>query len=310
VTTTDLRPADEPVATEAATPDAPDVESGEIESSQVVGSLSPSRAADFMCCPLLYKLRVLDRLPEPPSAAAARGTVVHAVLERLFDLPAQQRTLAAAAALIGPEWERLVTTDPELAGLVPADDPAARDGWLDEVRGLLASYFTLEDPRRLEPAEREHYVEVALDDGLVLRGYIDRLDETATGELRVVDYKTGRIPGEAFERRALFQLKFYALVLWRARGVVPRELRLIYLGDRDMLRYAPTEDELTGFERTVRALWAAIERATATGDWRARPSKVCEWCTHRDTHCTAWPVDAERLAAYEAWLASRAAVDG
>ena len=46
----------------------------------------PRRAAsDFMQCPLLYRLRVIDRLPEKPSAAATRGTLVHAVLERLFD---------------------------------------------------------------------------------------------------------------------------------------------------------------------------------------------------------------------------------
>ena len=51
-------------------------------------SLSPSRAADFMTCPLLYRFRVIDRLPEQPSPAAARGTLVHAVLERLFDAPA------------------------------------------------------------------------------------------------------------------------------------------------------------------------------------------------------------------------------
>ena len=53
----------------------------------VLGSLSPSRAADFKSCPLLYRFRCIDRLPEAPSLAATRGTVVHAVLEELFDLP-------------------------------------------------------------------------------------------------------------------------------------------------------------------------------------------------------------------------------
>lgn len=48
-------------------------------------SLSPSRASDFMQCPLLYRFRVIDRLPEKPSEAATRGTLVHSVLERLFD---------------------------------------------------------------------------------------------------------------------------------------------------------------------------------------------------------------------------------
>src|SRR5439155_25536095 len=55
-------------------------------------SLSPSRAADFKTCPLLYRFRTIDRLPERPSIDQARGTLVHAVLERLFDLPPGERT--------------------------------------------------------------------------------------------------------------------------------------------------------------------------------------------------------------------------
>ena len=115
-------------------------------------SLSPSRAGDFLSCPLLYRFRVLDRLPEPPSPAAARGTLVHAVLERLFDHPAAGRTPAAARSLLGPEWERLTEAEPELAGLFDADEQ--RDVWLTEAAGMLDRYFTLEDPGRLEPAHR------------------------------------------------------------------------------------------------------------------------------------------------------------
>ena len=72
----------------------------------VLGSLSPSRAGDFMTCPLLYRYRVIDKLPERPSPAAARGTVVHTVLERLFDLPATERTPERAAAFIRAEQEK------------------------------------------------------------------------------------------------------------------------------------------------------------------------------------------------------------
>src|SRR5699024_12653378 len=48
-------------------------------------SLSPSRARDVMQCPLLYRFRAVDELPEPPSSAATRGTLVHSVLEKVFD---------------------------------------------------------------------------------------------------------------------------------------------------------------------------------------------------------------------------------
>jgi len=232
-----------------------------------------------MTCPLLYRFRVIDRLPEPPSAATARGTLVHAVLERLFDLPAAERTPESARALVDPEWDRLATAEPELAALFP--DDAERADWLAAATAILDAYFTLEDPRRLEPAERESYVETTLDSGLRLRGYIDRLDVAPGGEIRIVDYKTGRAPREAYEASALFQMKFYALVVWRLRGQVPRLLQLMYLAEGEVLRYAPDASDLLATERKVAALWQAIERARAAGDWRPRPSRLCDWCNHK-----------------------------
>lgn len=269
-------------------------------------SLSPSRASDFMTCPLLYRYRVLDRLPQRPSRAAARGTLVHAVLEQLFDLPAADRTHAQASAKLTPTWDGLLADEPVLAELfagAPEGEPtgtetaesvapgvvtpgaACGDGvaaFLIEAEDLLSRYFTLEDPSRLEPAEREIRVETTLDSGLQLRGIIDRLDIAPTGEIRVVDYKTGRAPSEFFEAKALFQMKFYALVVWRVRGVIPTLLQLIYLGGTgELLRYSPDERDLLATERKLSALWVAIERAYISGDWRPSPSKLCEWCDYQ-----------------------------
>ena len=242
-------------------------------------SLSPSRAGDFLTCPLLYRFRVIDRLPEPPSQAAVRGTLVHAVLERLFDRAAADRTPEAARALVEPEWSRLLAGEPELATLF--DDDAQRALWLDEVSRMLDRYFTLEDPRRIEPAHRELCVEAELASGLRLRGYIDRLDVAPGGETRIVDYKTGGSPPEEFEARALFQMRFYALTLWRAQGQVPKLLQLIYLGNGEIVRYEPDEADLLATERKIEALWQAIERAMVNRDWRPRPGRICEWCAHQ-----------------------------
>jgi putative RecB family exonuclease len=253
------------------------------DGTRVIGTLSPSRAGDFMTCPLLYRFRVIDRIPERPSPAAVRGTLVHAVLERLFDIPAARRTPATALELLGPEWDRLLAEEPELADLFDGEDvEAARAEWLAEARAMVERYFVLEDPRRLEPASRELYVETVLDSGLQLRGYIDRLDVAPTGEVRVVDYKTGKAPRADFEARALFQMKFYALVLWRLRGTVPRLLQLMYLGNGEVLRYAPDEADLRATERKVDALWQAIRRAMDSGEWRPRKSRLCDWCDHQE----------------------------
>lgn len=242
--------------------------------------LSPSRANDFMQCPLLFRFRVVDRLPEPPSHAAVRGTLVHAVLERLFDAPAGQRTFDAATSLIPEAWDALVAERPECATL-PTEADRDPTEWFAVAEALLARYFTLEDPNRLQPAERELAVRVDLDDGLELRGIVDRLDVAPDGAMRVVDYKTGRSPGPGFESGALFQMRFYALLLSRLRGRIPAMLQLVYLGDGTVLRHQPTPGELTTLEQRVRAIWSGIRTAARTGRWEPRRSALCAYCAHQ-----------------------------
>ncbi|MFD0258633.1 RecB family exonuclease [Kitasatospora indigofera] len=251
--------------------------------------LSPSRAGDFLTCPLLYRLRVIDKLPEPPSPAATRGTLVHAVLERLFDSPAAERTHERALGLLRPQWERLLGERPELAGLfgggeggAAEPDGAALTRWLADAEKLIGQWFRLEDPTRLHPVERELYVETALESGLLLRGYIDRVDVAPTGEVRLVDYKTGRAPSRDFEGKAMFQMKFYALVVWRWKGVIPKRLQLVYLGGGgDVVSYDPDEADLRAVERKLMALWETISQAVATGEFPATRNRLCDWCDHK-----------------------------
>jgi putative RecB family exonuclease len=233
---------------------------------------------DFKQCPLKYRFRAIDRIPEPPTRNAVRGTVVHAVLEDLYGLPAADRRPARAATLVEPAWARMLAERPEIAELV-ADDGLT--GFLGEVHKLVEKYYRLEDPTRFDPESCESRVEVELDDGVLLRGFVDRIDVAPTGELRVVDYKTGRAPGIAQETKALFQLKFYALVVLRTRGILPTQLRLIYLADEQILTYAPDEEELRRFERTLSALWQAILEAGRTGDFPPNTSWLCSYCSYK-----------------------------
>jgi len=256
-----------------------------VDGVEVVGALSPSRAGDFKTCPLMYRYRTIDKLPEPPSPDAVRGTVVHKVLEDLFDLPAPERTPARAAAMIDDAWLHVLDDDERAVELFPeGSDPEAQAAWLASCRAVLAKYFDLEDPGAIEPAERELYVETLLDSKLLLRGFVDRIDIAPNGAIRVNDYKSGRSPGEGFETKALFQMRFYALVIWKTRGVIPAQLRLIYLGNGEMVSYSPDERDLRSTERQLDALWKAISRAHETGDWRPSKSRLCDWCSFKQ-HC-------------------------
>lgn len=244
-------------------------------------ALSPSRATDFKQCPLLYRFRAIDRLPEATSAAQLRGSVVHAALEQLYGLPAGLRSPDTARSLVQRAWDQMVAAEPELAGEL---DPGQPTQLLEDARALVSGYYRLEDPTRFDPQCCEQRVEVELADGTLLRGYIDRIDVAATGELRVVDYKTGKAPPAAralAEFKAMFQMKFYAVALFRSRGVPPTRLRLIYLADGQLLDYSPDRDELLRFEKTLMAIWRAIQSAGETGDFRPNPSRLCDWCPHQ-----------------------------
>jgi putative RecB family exonuclease len=251
-----------------------------VDGVDVVGALSPSRASDFKSCARRYRLRMVDHLKERPSRDALRGTVVHKVLEDLFDLPAEERTPARADAMVDSAWALVAGAEPAAAVLFPG--PSDEAGWLASCRAVLQRYFDLEDPRRLEPAEREAYVETLLDSRLLLRGVLDRLDIAPDGAIRVVDYKTSRAAPPGMESGALFQMRFYALVLWRSRGVVPSMLRLIHLGDGTTISYTPDQDDLRATERQLEALWRAIALAHETGEWLPRRSSLCSWCSFQE----------------------------
>lgn len=239
--------------------------------------LSPSRVNDFSNCPQLYKYRVIDQLPEAISLDAERGTLLHTVLERLFDAPIPHRTSAAAKAMLPKYWREQVSAKPELADLV-ADDKE----WIDRANSLLDNYFSLEEPNSFEPTHRELHLEIDLNEDIYLHGYVDRLDVANTGEVRIIDYKSGKAPKPGWEEKALFQLRVYAFIYWRNFGVVPRLLQLIYLGSAELLRNSPTELELMATERTLLRVADEISIAMQEDKWAPKPSRLCDWCSFKN----------------------------
>jgi putative RecB family exonuclease len=245
--------------------------------------LSPSSVTDFKSCPQLFKYRSIDRAPEPVSGPAARGSLIHAVLERLFAEDPESRTPGRALDLLESLWTA-VKQEPEFrpAGMGDLEE----ESWLAESRTLLGNYFKLEDPSELEASRLEWWIEYELKE-MQLRGVIDRVEERPDGAWILTDYKTGRVPGESREMAAFFGLRFYALVCWRAFGVIPKEIRLVYLADPVVLTLNPHERMLLAFERQMGAVGDAVKRSLTTGDWRTRPSPFCMNCSFQD-RCPAW----------------------
>ena len=260
-------------------------------------ALSPSRASDYKRCPLQYRFRAIDRLPEPSTEAQVKGTLVHAVLEEMFSWPREERTYPAAVKRLKPTWEQMRIDDPTCAEPVEDDYQL-----LVDARTLLRGYFTMENPLGFDAHAQEMPVDFTLPNGVPVRGFIDRVDIAQTGEVRVVDYKTGKKPLPRYSQDAQFQMRFYALVYWRLFGVVPTQLKLMYLKVMDSMILTPSREELEYFERDLAELWWKIEADGKAGSFRPQQSKLCGWCAFQ----SLCPAFGGTPPEYPGWPGSRA----
>ena len=260
-------------------------------------SLSPSKVSSFTECALAFRFSAIDRLPEPPSIAASRGTLVHAALERLFCLDAPERTEARAQQCLQEAWAEL-SEHPEMAGLGLGDEEAAT--FLTEASELVSRYFRLEDPTTITPIGIELMLSIELG-GVTLRGIIDRLELDADGELVVTDYKTGRAPGERQEQQRLSGVAFYSLLCERLFGRRPARVQLLYLADPVAIIATPTDQSTRGVERKLTAVWTAVERACEREDFRPNPSRLCDWCAFK-AYCPSFGGDITLADAHRAQL--------
>ena len=129
------------------------------------------------------------------------------MLHDLFEHPAHERTPQNAIDLLPTRWRAQVEAKPELASMVTNDKE-----WLDRATSLVQTYFTLEQPTTFEATHREMHLENDFREDIYLHGYVDRLDVAPSGEVRIIDYKTGKSPKPGWDDKALFQLRVYALL--------------------------------------------------------------------------------------------------
>lgn len=238
-------------------------------------ALSASRAKEYMKCPLQYRLHVVDGIKEPPTKATVKGTLVHSVLENLFDVVPQQRTPEHARSLLPPLWDSMRESTPEVLDLFSSDDEL--QDWLAEAYAMVDAYFALEDPRYLEPAEREAHVVVETPEGIRLRGFIDRVDRAPNGATRIIDYKTGKAPSPRFQEDALYQMRFYALLLQLTQAL-PARTQLLYIKSGQVLTFDPLPDDIERFRNELSVLFQRIEADAHRGVFSPRKNPLCHWC--------------------------------
>jgi putative RecB family exonuclease len=254
---------------------------------QLPASLTPSKVSTFKDCALAFRLSAIDKLPEPASLQAFKGTVVHRALELLMweEQPGDRTPGAASLKLdraleelrAGREGAELALSGPDL------------EQFVTDARQLVSNYFVLEDPNQVRVMGTELRMQVDLGPApgeshvpatsrLRLRGIIDRLELDENDELVVTDYRTGRAPGQTHEQSRLGGVHFYAFLCEQVLGRRPVRVQLLHLREPLAISTTPSDQSITGLERQATAIWAAVKRACLLEDFRPKPGPLCDWC--------------------------------
>ena len=248
--------------------------------------LSPSSASTFRQCPRRWKLRYIDKLPDPKGEPAVLGTFVHEVLEDLLSCEAAERSVAAARDIARKLWDQTLL-DEDFIGLCLSETEVKSFMW--KAWRLIERYFDLEDPSEVEVvrAEQELAVEIG---GVPFFGIVDLTERVSSG-LRVVDYKTGKAPGSRYLDDKLSQVWLYAAALAEEDYEVS-EVRLMYLTSGSIDR--PLDSAaVAGAVDTHRQTWDDLCRAIDTEKFRHSTGPLCNWCPYLD-HCPEGAAEAER----------------
>jgi putative RecB family exonuclease len=255
-------------------------------------SLSPSRVESFTSCPMAFRFASIEKLPEPPSPAATKGSMVHRALEVLFTYPAADRG-GDAVAMSFQQAVAEYQLDPEFTML--GLDDAAQQVFVEDAWTLVQSYLQMEDPTQVRDVGLELRLEAQVGE-LTLRGIIDRLDLGPDGELIVTDYKTGRAPGLKYEQSKLGGVHFYSFLCESVFGQRPAAIRLMYLRTGETITATPSPQSVKFITTRTTAVWKAVERACITSDFRPRQGPLCKVCAFQ-TWCPAFGGDPTRAAA-------------
>ena len=259
---------------------------------------SPSVLQQYARCPYRFALRGIHGLRPAAQPAgiqrmdpAIRGEIYHAVQFELLsggDLAADR--LDEAMERVTRRFEAdLAPAIPQIWHAEIAAIRADLRGWLQQKAAMEADWtpqyaelsFGLPDPVGRDPRSRKEAV--AIDGGFQLKGSIDLVERHASGILRVVDHKTGRVPDprpEMIGAGEVLQPALYALAAEKLLGEAVAFGRLYY--STIAQNYTAIDVPLNGWARQ-RALGAlrVIDDALRDGFLPAAPRKDgCKRCEY------------------------------
>jgi ATP-dependent helicase/DNAse subunit B len=248
--------------------------------------LSPTALETYLQCAFQYFTQRTLRLETAPPRPAERldfllqGNMVHEVLAQWYAAPQDIAALFETVFARCAEENRIP---------VAYQTERVRNGMLDDLRAFAAN----DDwPRAEFRSQAEQKFAFDLDEGLEIRGRIDRLDIGADGRAFVIDYKysNGQNTKRKLTNELLLQAPLYLMAARQGLGVTPAGV--FYVGLKGGVTYAgwseepmldslpfPTDWLAAAREKALRAV--AEIRAGRVEPLPANPEN-CRFCDARD----------------------------
>ena len=110
--------------------------------------------------------------------------------------------------------------------------------------------------------------------GVVVRGVVDAVFDDPAWGTRIVDWKTGSMPGDATA-----QLEFYCFAWWLDRGELPGRAEAVSVATGERIEMAPTRRQAVATGDAVTELVNATRQAFNSGeDLERRGGPHCRYC--------------------------------
>jgi putative RecB family exonuclease len=241
--------------------------------------LSPSSINTFHQCPLKFKFNKIDGMMEPPTVHTLLGNFVHDILEALYLLPSNERTIDMAKGLARLKWEEYYEAETSKLRL-NGREFRWKAWWCVE------NLWKLEDPQdtNLVDVEREVYGSI---EGVTVKGFIDRFKKSDNGSLIIEDYKTGKIPDKRYMDDKFLQLFIYAAMLQELGVGETETVSLIYLTGPKVLTTPVTQDIVkTTVDKIVKTK-SLIDQYCEDENFPTKTGPLCNWCNFKKI-CPSW----------------------
>ena len=242
--------------------------------------LSASSITTYEQCPLRFRFSRIDRIPEPTTEAMILGTFVHEILEKLYELDPEYRTIPEARRIARELWENKFVEETSTVRIKDINDFRWRAWWCVE------NVFDMEHPPDVKIRGIEDQFSASIND-VPLLGFIDRWTEEEDGSLTVTDYKSGKVSKPQYEGDKVFQIVLYAEMLERLNDVQVDNAEIMYVKFKERKRYDPTPQRRKTVLKLIDQTWEGVQTGCDTGVFPTKTGPLCNWCAYKSI-CPAW----------------------